>query len=80
MVSAEQTIGELIEGQRQINATMVATSRTIGELVEGQRQTNARLDRLESKMNKLVWLGFGIIGTTLSGAAATLIAAFARFS
>ena len=79
MVSAEQTIGELIEGQRQINATMVATSRTIGELVD-QRQTNARLDRLESKMDKLVWLGFGIIGTTLSGAVATLIAAFARFN
>ena len=80
MVSTAQTIGELIEGQRQINATMVATARTIGEIVEGQRQTNARLDRLESKVDKLAWLGFGIIGTTLGGVIATLIAAFTRFN
>ncbi len=43
-----------------------ATAQTIGELVEGQRQINGRLDRLESKVDKLLWVGFGIIGTVLA--------------
>ncbi len=52
------------------------TAQTIGELIEGQRQTNGRLDRLESKVDKLLWVGFGIIGAVVAAlitALATLI-------
>ena len=52
-------------------------AQTIGELTEGQRQINARLDRLESKVDKLVWLGVGIIGTTLATMVATLVTTLA---
>jgi hypothetical protein len=55
----------------------LAMAQTIGELTEGQRQINARLDRLESKVDKLVWLGVGIIGTTLATMVATLVTTLA---
>ena len=52
----------------------IATAQTIGELVEGQRQIGARMDRLENKVDKLLWLGFGLLGTTLVTAVAALFA------
>ena len=52
----------------------IATAQTIGELVEGQRQLNARMDRLENKVDKLLWLGFDLLGTTLVTAVAALFA------
>ena len=39
-----------------------ATAQTIGELVEGQRQMNGRLDRLEAKVDKLLWAVFVLVG------------------
>ena len=54
----------------------ITTAQTIGELIEGQRQTNGRLDRLEGKVDKLLWVGFGIIGAVVAAlitALATLI-------
>ncbi len=52
----------------------IATAQTIGELVEGQRHLNARMDRLENKVDKLLWLGSGLLGTTLVTAVAALFA------
>ena len=52
----------------------IATAQTIGELVEGQRQLNSRMDRLETKVDKLIWLGYGLLGTTLVTALAALFA------
>ena len=52
----------------------IATAQTIGELVEGQRQLNSRMDRLETKVDKLIWLGYGLLGTTLITALAALFA------
>lgn len=52
----------------------IATAQTIGELVEGQRQLNSRMDRLETKVDKLISLGYGLLGTTLITALAALFA------
>ena len=52
----------------------IATAQTIGELVEGQRQLNSRMDRLETKVDKLIWLDYGLLGTTLVTALAALFA------
>ena len=52
----------------------IATAQTIGELVEGQRQLNSRMDRLETKVDKLIWLGYGLLGTNLITAVAALFA------
>ena len=44
----------------------------IGALVEGQRQLEARLDRLEGKVDKLLWVNVGLLGAVI---AATVVAA-----
>ena len=50
-IATAQTIGELIEGQRQLSARM--------------DRLEVRMDRLENKVDKLLWLGFGLLGTTV---------------
>ena len=47
-------------------------AQTIGALVEGQRQMEARLDRLEGKVDKLLWVNLGLFGAVI---AATIVAA-----
>ena len=47
-------------------------AQTIGALVEGQRQLEARLDRLEGKVDKLLWVNLGLFGAVI---AATVVVA-----
>lgn len=47
-------------------------AQTIGALVEGQRQMESRLDRLEGKVDKLLWANLGLFGAVI---AATIVAA-----
>lgn len=53
-----------MEGQRQLNAR-------VGRLDD---QLNSRIDRVEAKVDKLIWLGMGLLGTTL----ATLVTSLVR--
>jgi hypothetical protein len=48
---------------------------TVGELHAGQHQLDARMDRLESKVDRLVFVGIGILGATITTLVATLITA-----
>ena len=59
-IATAQTIGELVEMQRQLSESM--------------ERLEARMDRLENKVDKLLWLGFGLLGTTLVTAVAALFA------
>lgn len=54
-----QTIGVLVEGQRQHSERM--------------DRMDARMDRLESKIDRLMWLLMGVLGATLATFATTLI-------
>lgn len=47
-------------------------AQTIGGLAEGQRQMESRLDRLEGKVDKLLWANLGLLGAVI---AATIVAA-----
>ena len=47
-------------------------AQTIGALVEGQRQMESRLDRLEGKVDKLLWANVGLLAAVI---AATIVAA-----
>ena len=47
-------------------------AQTIGALVEGQRQLESRLDRLEGKVDKLLWANVGLLAAVI---AATIVAA-----
>ena len=48
-------------------ATMdAATARTIGELVEGQRQIEGQIDKMEAKVDRLFFLGMGILGAVIA--------------
>lgn len=53
-----------------IDTTM---AQTIGALVEGQRQIEARLDRLESKIDRLIWVGMGLLGAIIASIVVTVI-------
>ncbi len=50
--STAQTIGELIEGQRQTNGRL--------------DRLESKVDRLEAKVDKALWVGLGIIGSVLA--------------
>ncbi len=54
-------------------AVDIPLAQTIGQLVEGQRQLEGRIDKLESKLDKLLWANFGLIGAVLAGIASILI-------
>ena len=43
-----------------------------GGMAEGQRQMESRLDRLEGKVDKLLWANLGLLGAVI---AATIVAA-----
>ena len=45
------------------------TAQTIGTLVEGHRRLEGRIDKLEAKVDKLLWVSFGIIGAILAAIA-----------
>ena len=47
-------------------------AQTIGALVEGQRQLESRLDRLEGKVDKLLWANVGLLAAVI---APTIVAA-----
>jgi hypothetical protein len=44
----------------------VTIAQTVGQLIEGQRQLEKRLDILDTKVDKLLWVGFGTIGAVLA--------------
>ena len=46
---------------------------TIGALVEGQRQIESRLDRLESKVDRLIRVGMGLLGAIIASIVVTVI-------
>ena len=54
-----QTIGVLVEGQRQH-----------GERMD---RMDARMDRMEAKLDRLIWLVIGILGATLANFATSLL-------
>lgn len=43
-------------------------AQTIGGLAEGQRQMESRLDRLEGKVDKLLWANLGLLGAVIAAA------------
>ncbi len=53
-----------------VDATM---AQTIGSLVEGQRQIESRLDRLESKVDRLIRVGMGLLGAIIASIVVTVI-------
>lgn len=48
-------------------------ARTIGVLVAGQRQIESILDRLESKVDRLIWVGMGLLGAIIASIVVTVI-------
>ena len=55
-----------------------STAQTIGQLIEGQRVLESRLDRLESKVDKLLWVGFGIICSVVAALVTGIVALLAQ--
>ena len=49
-----------------MNTVDTTMAQTIGALVEGQRQIESRLDRLESKVDRLIWVGMGSLGAIIA--------------
>ena len=49
-----------------MNTVDTTMAQTIGALVEGQRQIESRLDRLESKVDRLIWVGMGLLGAIIA--------------
>jgi hypothetical protein len=57
-----------------------STEHQLGRLDEGQRQNTQRMDRmdhrtdrLEGKLDKLIWIGLGLLVSLLGVLAATLV-------
>ena len=48
-------------------------AQTIGALVEGQRQIESRLDRLETKVDRLIRVGMGLLGAIIASIVVTVI-------
>lgn len=48
-------------------------AQTIGALVERQRQIESCLDRLESKVDRLIWAGMGPLGVIIASIVVTII-------
>ena len=48
-------------------------ARTIGVLVAGQRQIESIPDRLESKVDRLIWVGMGLLGAVIASIVVTVI-------
>ena len=61
-----------------------STEHQLGRLDEGQRQhaqrmdrMDQRTDRIEAKLDKLIWIGIGVLVSLLGVLAATLVGVFA---
>ena len=73
IAEGELHYGEHGEGTRIMATVDIPLAQTIGRLVEGQRKLGGRIDKLESKLDKLLWANFGLIGAVLAGIASILI-------
>ena len=56
-----------------MTTTDTTMAQTIGALVEGQRDIEAQLDRLESKVDRLIWVGMGLLGAIIASIVVTVI-------
>ena len=63
-----------------VDPASITMAQTIGVLVEGQRHPSERMDRmdsimdrLEAKIDRLMWMLMGVLGATLATLATTLI-------
>ncbi len=66
-----------------VDSASLTMAQAIGMLVEGERQhsermdrrgrMDTRMDRIEAKLDRLIWLVIGVLGATLSTFATTLI-------
>ncbi len=61
-----QTIGVLVEGQRQHSERMDRMDVRMDRM-------DVRMDRIEAKLDRLIWLVIGVLGATLATFATTLI-------
>lgn len=61
-----QTIGVLVEGQRQHSERMDRMDVRMDRM-------DTRMDRIEAKLDRLIWLVIGVLGATLATFATTLI-------
>ena len=61
-----QTIGVLVEGQRQHSERMDRMDVRMDRM-------DVRMDRIEAKLDRLIWLVIGVLGASLATLATTLI-------
>lgn len=56
-----------------MNAADTTMAQTIGALVVGQRQIESRLDRLERKVDRLIWLGMGLLVAIIAAIVVSIV-------